>query len=223
MSDTAVAPVHTTDAPHRPAALPGRQRRSQAGFTLPEIFVAVVVVGIMVAVLVMNVDTNGPKATALLSNLKTMADATLVMGADMPCYPNKTGSLTQKQYATGTGNSFCATDLSTRWRGPYIQTAQVDPNGNILLPEVHPAATVTIVRNNNLNGNGNTTQWTLQVTNVPDKVADALQERCNGQAGLGVASAGTGGAAGTLAGRCVRSATATNGLVTISYIFSESA
>lgn len=204
-----------------------RRRRQQGGFTLPEIFVAVVVVGIMVAVMVMNVDTNSAKATALLSNLKTMADATLVMGADMPCFPNKTGALVNKTYATGTTNSNCNTDLSSRWRGPYIQTAQLNATGNILLPEVHPAATVTIVRGSNVNGNGNPTQWTLVVTNVPQAVADALQERCNGQAGLGVAAAAVAATptapavAATTAGRCVRGSTVTNGLTTSTYIFSE--
>lgn len=213
--------VSLTPARAAGASASGLRRRGQGGFTLPEIFVAVVVVGIMVAVLVMNVDTNGPKATALLSNLKTMADATLVMGADMPCFPNKTGALVNKTYATGATNSNCNTDLSSRWRGPYIQTAQLNTTGNIILPEVHPSATVTIVRGNNVNGNGNTTQWYLMVTNVPQAVADALQERCNGQAGLGVAAAAVGNAAATVAGRCVRSATVTNNLTTVSYIFSE--
>lgn len=182
----------------------------QAGATLAEVMIVVIILGILAAAIVLNGDTSSAKAVVLQTNLQTIATGLNAMKADMPCYPTRTGALFQQQFAQ---QSFCNTDLRNRWRQPYIATATVDANGDILLPEVHPNATVTLILANNANGNGNTRQWLAQVTNVPAEVADAFMEKCNGvQGSTGV----------NPPGKCLRNpANDANQLATVQYIIAE--
>lgn len=185
-------------------------RSVQAGFTLAEMMIAVIIAGIVAAVFIFNADTSGAKAVVLQTNLQTIATGLTALKADMPCYPTRTGALFQQQFAQ---QSFCGTDLRPRWRQSYIASANVDGNGDLLIPEVHPAATVTLNLGNNVNGNGNTRQWFLRVINVPVEVADAFMERCNGvQGSTGV----------NPPGKCLRNpANDANMLATVDYIFAE--
>ena len=57
----------------------------QAGATLAEVMIVVIILGILAAAIVLNGDTSSAKAVVLQTNLQTIATGLNAMKADMPC------------------------------------------------------------------------------------------------------------------------------------------
>lgn len=168
----------------------------EGGFSLVEMGV---VLGILVALTVIYMYTFNPDKSngkVLFTTMTKVGSALVAMKQDTSCYPATTNALFVR---TAAANSQCGIDLTSQWQGPYYPSASTDAAGNITLPKVSPAVTLTIGQGNNLNGTGNTVQWFVQANNVPNEVIRFAVDACNGSNtnnGKCIGNPG-GGAAGT--------------------------
>lgn len=94
-------------------------RRSKAGFTLIEVLLVVVIIGILAAMVGPNLigrvgDAERSRAISEIAIIKT---AIRTYEMDMGSLPNSLDALTSNPGGT-------------RWQGPYLDAAPVDPWGN---------------------------------------------------------------------------------------------
>jgi prepilin-type N-terminal cleavage/methylation domain-containing protein len=148
-------------------------RPPQDGFTLLEIVVAIVLLGILASIAVFSFDGSKSRGQMLVSAMEEYGNALLRMKADTACYPRTLEALFS-QPASET--SFCGVDLRRQWNGPYAKTARVDGSGNVLLDQIAPNATLSIA---NASG-GAGMQWMVVASNVPSEIVTQALIACNG-------------------------------------------
>src|SRR5687768_9477199 len=95
-----------------------RARRS-SGFTLMELMVVLVIIGILAAIIVPNVigKAEKGKVTAAQTNLRHLADAVENFHLDMSRYPVSLEELMKRPSG------------AKSWGGPYLRTLEKDPWG----------------------------------------------------------------------------------------------
>lgn len=103
---------------HSPVQIP-RRRRAQAGFTLVELIVVMVIVGILASVVVLQVVKNTEKAkrTKALADIETLGAAVDSYAAENGDYP------TTEQGLQALREKPASAPLPRNWNGPYIKRA----------------------------------------------------------------------------------------------------
>lgn len=190
----------------------GLVKQNQGGFSLVEILVALVLIIAATAMALFAFNGNKSKGQILYGAMGSAADAMSRFNTDTSCYPTATGALFEKALAA---NTLCGVSAVSNWQGPYMKAEPLDANNNVLVRAIAPTATLTLVVDNNINGDGNTTQYAIKATNIPNEVAAQAYTACSTQTTNGAAA---------VSGDCVLSAPNTDGtgLTDFSYIFSES-
>ena len=151
--------------------------KNQSGFTLMEMIVVLAVITIVAGLSLFAYNGDKAKATELYSKMSQYGSAMSRMKLDTACLPTKTGALYDQTLAD---ESFCNKDLRANWRGPYIKAGQLHSNNQDLsLTEFAPGAYLSISLEDNINGNGNTRQWTLTAHDIPEDIAAVAMEICN--------------------------------------------
>ena len=143
------------------------------GFTLLEIVVAIVLLGILTTVAVFTFDGSKSRGQLLVAGMESYGQALLRMKTDTACYPSVLAALFNQGAAD---RSFCGVDLRRQWNGPYAQDARVDENGNVLLDQIAPNVALGI---RSVAG-GAGTQWYISAANVPAEIATQALIACNG-------------------------------------------
>lgn len=171
----------------------------QKGFTLVELVIAFVIIGLLVSLAVVQFNPAKSKGQTLHASLASYGNALQLMKTDTSCYPTKLAALFDRAQAN---TSFCGIDLTGQWNGPYAQRVATDVGGNIVLNNISPGLTVTITRQ----AGGIGQQYFLVASNVPNEVINNALVACNGNA--------------TAAGRCTGAPGGT-GAGTFSMLFDE--
>ena len=118
----------------------GLQRRS-AGFTLLEIMVVVIIIGVLAATIIPQFmgTTTDAKISAAKSDVSQIESAVERFNLNMDRYPTMDEGLKALIEAPAGDNN--------KWRGPYVKQLRVDPWGNpyqYRVPGVHHATTFDV-------------------------------------------------------------------------------
>lgn len=176
--------------PHTPDHL------REGGFSLVEMAVVLGIIIVLTVIYMFAYNPDKSNGKLLFTTMTKVGSSLVAMKQDTSCYPSTTNALFVR---TAAASSQCGIDMTSQWQGPYYPSNSVDGAGNMTLPKISPAVTLTIGQGNNINGTGNTVQWFVQANNVPNEMIRYAVEACNGSNtsnGKCIGNPG-GGAAGT--------------------------
>jgi general secretion pathway protein G len=183
--------------------------RNEAGFTLTELIIVIVILGVLAAVTLSHFDTSSAKGKALFLGMASVSHDASHFGVSLGTYPTTYSALTN---IADSSNNTAGINLANTWNGPYAKPANMDTTGNLLLNQVATGVTVTFAPvTPGANGlpNGLPYQYAVVANNVPPAIANAAVNICNGQSG------NTGGANG---GVCTLTTGTTD---TVYYVFAQ--
>lgn len=186
-----------------------RDTRNEAGFTLTELIIVLVIVGVLVAVGLSHFNTSSAKGKALFLGMASMAHDASHFGISLGTYPTTYSAMTN---IADSSNNTTGINLANTWNGPYAKPANMDAAGNLLLNQVATGVIMTFAPvTPGANGlpNGLPYQYAVVANNVPPAIANAAVNSCNGQSG------NTGGANG---GVCTLTTGTTD---TVYYVFAQ--
>jgi prepilin-type N-terminal cleavage/methylation domain-containing protein len=150
-------------------------RRSRtAGFTLLELVVAIVLLGILASVTVFSFDGSRSRGQLLVAAMQEYANALTRMKADTACFPARLSALALRSEAE---SSLCQVSLVQQWNGPYVRDARTNANGQILLDQIAPQVVLDLQTGTGLNGG---TAYLVLASHVPVDVLSQALMACNG-------------------------------------------
>ena len=176
-------------------------RRASRGFTLLELVIAIVLLGILASVTVFSFDGSRSRGQLLVAAMQEYANALTRMKADTACFPARLSALLQRSEAE---TSLCQVSLVQQWNGPYVRDARTNAGGQVLLDQIAPQLVLDIQTTTGVSGG---TAYLVQASHVPADILAQALTACNGVAAGGeVATARCarslgGDGAGTLAMR----------------------
>ena len=171
-----------------PVPLPCAASRT-GGFTLLELVVAIVLLGVLASVTVFSFDGSRSRGQLLVTAMQEYANALTRMKADTACFPARLSALALRSEAEA---SLCQVSLVPQWNGPYVRDARTNGSGQVLLDQIAPQLLLDLQTGSSANGG---TAYLIQASHVPGDILTQALSACNG------VPAG----AETVAARCVRS------------------
>ncbi|EGQ63811.1 hypothetical protein GGI1_21739, partial [Acidithiobacillus sp. GGI-221] len=120
----------------RVACLNLRETRNEAGFTLTELIIVLVIVGVLVAVMLSHFNTSSAKGKALFLGMASMAHDATHFGVSLGTYPKHYEAMTNPAFGKLAANNTSGISLANTWDGPYAKPANINANGNLVLNQV---------------------------------------------------------------------------------------
>ncbi len=151
-----------------------RRGRPAAGFTLLELVVAIVLLGILASVTVFSFDGSRSRGQLLVAAMQEYANALTRMKADTACFPARLSALALRSEAE---TSLCQVSLVQQWNGPYVRDARTNANGQILLDQIAPQVVLDLQSAAGVNGG---TAYQVLASHVPTDVLNQAMAACNG-------------------------------------------
>jgi prepilin-type N-terminal cleavage/methylation domain-containing protein len=155
------------------------RQMKQAGFSLLELLIAVIIIGIIASAVLPALNTTNTKVNTLNSSLGTIHMGLARFSADTGCYPVKIQALFDKTQATGaaTDVGFCTASVATAVQDQYIEPLAYDTTNNaILLPKIGASVQVKT----GYDGTGTVKIWSLDVAGLTDDLIGPAVNSCNG-------------------------------------------
>jgi prepilin-type N-terminal cleavage/methylation domain-containing protein len=140
------------------------------GFTLVELMVVMVVIGILGAVAIGFTNTDSSRGKGLYNHMVSNGEALLRIKNDVGCNVNEFRPLFDRAEATAE-NSSCGINIGTRWQGPYTKPLPVNGDGNLLADRFASEVVISIVQDG--------TRFLLEAAGVPTGVARNALAECN--------------------------------------------
>lgn len=153
-----------------------KRGRPAAGFTLLELVVAIVLLGILASVTVFSFDGSRSRGQLLVAAMQEYANALTRMKADTACFPARLSALALRSEAD---TSLCQVSLVQQWNGPYVRDARTNANGQVLLDQIAPQVVLELQTGAGVNGG---TAYQVAALHVPADVLSQALGACNGTA-----------------------------------------
>ena len=195
------------------ASSPAHGVRGDEGFTLLELIIVIVILGVLAAVSLPYFSTDSAKGKALFQGLASVSHDASHFGSSLGTYPLNYEAMMNATIGESAANNTAGVSLATTWAGPYAKPADINTAGQLLLNQVATGVTVTFAAvTPTANGlpKGLPYQYAAVANNVPLPIANAAVNACNGQ------SANTGATSG---GLCTLKASGTTAQVY--YVFAQ--
>jgi prepilin-type N-terminal cleavage/methylation domain-containing protein len=159
------------------------ETRNEDGFTLTELIIVIVILGVLAAVVLGHFDTSSAKGKALFLGMASVAHDASHFGVSLGTYPTTYSALTN---IADSGDNTAQLNLANTWNGPYAKPANMNAAGDLVLNQVATGVTLTFAPvTPGANGlpNGLPYQYAVVASNVPPAIANAAVNLCNGQSG----------------------------------------
>jgi len=152
--------------------------KDESGFTAVELLIVVATIAVLAAILL-------PKITTLIAERKAMRDLVTInrivngLGKfyeDCGTYPTEMKGLIE---VDGT-NTLNGSDMSQCWHGPYIDKQLISGSSTDIQGAFGTADHISLEispNNGDLNGNGNSNDYAIKVTGVPEPMAKYLERK----------------------------------------------
>ena len=188
---------------------------SEAGLTLIQILIAVVIATIFAAVGYEAINLSSSKGKALYDSMSSIAHAADTFNLGLGTYPTVYAAMSNPTFGDSASYNTNGTDLATTWNGPYAKNRDVGTNGNLHLNSIATGLTITFAPLTSTSTGALPTglayQYAVVANNVPNAIATQAVNVCNGQANNTGATDG---------GQCVLVA-GTGKTSTLYYIFAQ--
>ncbi len=145
-----------------------------AGFTLLELVVAIVLLGVLASVTVVSFDGSRSRGQLLITAMQEYANALTRMKADTACFPARLSALALRSEAEV---SLCQVSLVAQWNGPYVRDARTNGSGQVLLDQIAPQLLLDLQTGAGANGG---TAYLIQASHVPGDILAQALLACNG-------------------------------------------
>lgn len=161
--------------------------RAQAGFTLIEILVALVLITLLAAGIALSFDGARSRAQTLINTMSELASANVRLKNDTGCYADAPALLFDSTLAATAGANFCGKNLSATWNGPYVAPFTLQGTGVtalVDLDKVADGAALDFARVSAAGGAWGTTgrKYIVAATGLPEDIVKAALMECNGSA-----------------------------------------
>lgn len=155
--------------------------KRQAGISLYTMLAAIVVLGILSAILVTSFSGNNSKAQMAYSMLVSVGQAEQRFNLDTGCYTTELKGLIDK--TTADSNNSCSVPIDNQWGGPYLKNEPVNASGNIMVQKLGPNVVMKIKSispgSDNVPASAQSA-WGLQLTNLQTPIAKKAEQDCGG-------------------------------------------
>jgi general secretion pathway protein G len=163
-----------------------KNKKTIKGFTLIELIIVLVILGLLAGVVTSNYNPDSAKAKVLLTNNKEVADTLLRFRMDTGCYPKNMQALfDQTKTLSNTVAYFCAKGAQQNsWRGPYITPIREGQDeagtgtisGSLSSDNISPAAYTKIYHDTAANFH----YYYILTEKLPDSIAQEYMSTCLG-------------------------------------------
>ncbi|MHB8321428.1 MAG: prepilin-type N-terminal cleavage/methylation domain-containing protein [Acidithiobacillus sp.] len=169
------------------ARRPRTEFRNDDGFTLTELIIVLVIVGVLVAMVLDHFNTSSAKGKALYLAMTSAAHSAEIFNASLGTHPTVYAAMCEPKFGKNPNYNALHLDLANVWDGPYAKPGDTGPDGNLHLNSIASGITIAFQSmaptNNGSSTVGLAYQFAVVATGVPDAIAHAALNACDGNNG----------------------------------------